>query len=296
MFGRKHEKSKQAIEQADADMRQQPSVITTKIDPVTGPIAALCADIMGHLKNYRHKGWGIENIEDNKIYLGRYSASGFSMTDAEQTFSRPTYDFFMGLHANDERKAEDEARADLAARLAKVKAERVVPQPKVGVASGKSPAPHKTAKPHCCQIHCNSDSTWRLQWHPYHYENTADACSVHLADMVEFAEATEFHIVPLENTRGGGGLVTIETATPGDDTPVYRDFLTEGTIPRPKVGVASRKDGNAAGPGTITITIRPGELFLWIDHEGRKHPTDQARLEANKAIEAKRRAQKAGAG
>ena len=50
-----------------------------------------------------------------------------------------------------------------------------------------------------------------------------------------------------------------------------RDFLTEGTR-------------------TITITMRPDELFLWIDHEGRKHPTDKARGEANRAIEAKRRA------
>ena len=42
---------------------------------------------------------------------------------------------------------------------------------------------------------------------------------------------------------------------------------------------------------TVTITIHPGENFLWIDHEGRKHPIDKARLEANKLIDAKRRMQ-----
>lgn len=64
--------------------------------------------------------------------------------------------------------------------------------------------------------------------------------------------------------------VTVETVTPGDPRPPMSDFLTKPIR-------------------TVKITILPGEHYLWIDHEGRKHPTDKARLQSNKLIDRKRR-------
>ncbi len=137
-----------------------------------------------------------------------------------------------------------------------------IPQPKIGVPSGKAPAFRKPEAPHCCEINCKKDADWYLQWRPYGYEDNTYACNQHVADMLAFADATEFHIEPIEQ--------------------LYRDFLTT------QEGPFQQGDGMA-------IKVGPSERFLWIDHEGNAHPTDRARLEANKLIEAKRRAQKAGA-
>ncbi|WP_428491711.1 hypothetical protein [Rhodopila sp.] len=99
--------------------------MTHAIEPnPTGPVADLCADIMAHPANYKTSGGIIRSVADDRIYLGQATASGFTLSEAERKYSRGTYNFFMALHADDERREEEAARAGLAARLVRANMDR----------------------------------------------------------------------------------------------------------------------------------------------------------------------------
>jgi hypothetical protein len=165
---------------------------STENEP-TNPLVDLCADIREHPGEYSYDGLFIIRNRNSDIYLGIHSACGMSLTSDEIALARPVRTAFIQAAIQ---AAKNQSRAALAARLAKLKAER---------------NPDTTNKAEALQAAIDA----------YIYGKTTiqqDYIFINAVRQMLPVLEGRHRIVPV-------GPVTISTNTPGDVA--TRDFLTD---------------------------------------------------------------------